>query len=515
MHRGDCARAQCHGQVGGVFVGVKTKAGEPVLRITRPHGLQDADGNHVFRLRQCAAQRHRAFKRAVVVFGLPGLAAGGAAVEEQGGVIDDGGGCEAFFQRRRVDEGLEAGARLAPGLCDVVELVLAEVKATHQRLDGTTARVHGHKSPFHFRQLGSFPGVFHGFGNTDDRTTPQLDVGRGFVAQAGLYGFEAVTSNVDGLAITAHNHQLLGTGFQHHSGHQVAVVRVLQQHIVDGFVHLFRVGRQGNEFFRAPVNLAAFVVHDAAAQRLVSGLLVGRIQRGVHVQATGVNLGAVLRINQLAYHFCNIFGMDACAVGARADDQFFRLGFCGLLGGDKANVFHALDDVELARPGAAGVGDRVVGRRCLGQTRQHGGFGNTDVFQRFAKIGFRRCGKTIGAVAQVDLVHVDLKNLVLGQHVLQLECQQHFVNLATERSFGRKIDVACHLHGDGGGSLAFQTANVGQTSAHHAFVVHPTVLVKTGVFNGKYGIFHDRRNVLDRRQIAPFLAKLSQQRTFG
>ena len=54
----------------------------------------------------------------------------------------------------------------------MVELVLAEVKATHQRLDGTTARVHGHKSTFHFGQLGRFPGVFDGFGNTDDRSTP-------------------------------------------------------------------------------------------------------------------------------------------------------------------------------------------------------------------------------------------------------------------------------------------------------------------------------------------------------
>ena len=89
-----------------------------------------------------------------------------------------------------------------------------------------------------------------------------------------------------------------------------------------------------------------------------------------------------------------------------------------MLGGDEAVFFHALNDVELANAGTLGVADRVIGRRGLGETRQHGGFSNGDVFQGVAEIRFAGRSKTIGAVAQKDLVHVDLKNLLLGEQVL-------------------------------------------------------------------------------------------------
>jgi hypothetical protein len=75
-------------------------------------------------------------------------------IEEQRRVVDHRGRREALFQRRRVDEGLEAGPRLPPGLRDVVELVLAEVEAAHQRADGAGARVHGHQGAFDLGQLG-------------------------------------------------------------------------------------------------------------------------------------------------------------------------------------------------------------------------------------------------------------------------------------------------------------------------------------------------------------------------
>ena len=60
----------------------------------------------------------------------------------------------------------------------------------------------------------------------------------------------------------------------------------------------------------------------------------------------------------------------------------------GLFSGDVAVFFHALDDVELARPCPLGVADGVVSRRCFGQARQHGGFRDGDFLERFAKVSF-------------------------------------------------------------------------------------------------------------------------------
>ena len=79
---------------------VEAELSDMALRERGASGLQDADRNHVFRLRQTVAQRHRALESAVVVFGLPRLAAGGPGVKEQRRVVDDRRRCEAFFQGR-------------------------------------------------------------------------------------------------------------------------------------------------------------------------------------------------------------------------------------------------------------------------------------------------------------------------------------------------------------------------------------------------------------------------------
>ena len=67
-----------------MFFFVKTKFGDPLLRIARANSLQDANGNHVFRFGQAFAHAHGAFESAVVVFGFPWLATRDACIKEQG-----------------------------------------------------------------------------------------------------------------------------------------------------------------------------------------------------------------------------------------------------------------------------------------------------------------------------------------------------------------------------------------------------------------------------------------------
>ena len=70
--------------------------------------------------------------------------------------------------------------------------------------------------------------------------------------------------------------------------------------IVNHILGLFRIFRQGDEFFRATVNLAPFEIHDALAQGSVGGRLLHRRQRGVDIQAAGVGVVPVLAVDQLA-----------------------------------------------------------------------------------------------------------------------------------------------------------------------------------------------------------------------
>ena len=97
---------------------------------------------------------------------------------------------------------------------------------------------------------------------------------------------------------------------------------------------------------------------------------------------------------------------------------------------DEAVVEHALNDVELARSCALGVVDGVVGRWGFGQACEHRGFGHADGLQGFAEISFTGGGKAVSAVAQKNLIEINLKNLVFGQQVFELEGQQQLVNFA-------------------------------------------------------------------------------------
>ena len=141
-----------------MLVSFEAEAGNPVLRVLRTDRLQNPDGHHVLGFLQGCTQAHGPVKSAVVIFGLPRLAAGHAGIKKQRRVINDRGRREAFFKRCRIDERLETRARLTPGLCHVVEFIFIKIKTANQCADGAVARVDGDESAFDFRQLGDLPG---------------------------------------------------------------------------------------------------------------------------------------------------------------------------------------------------------------------------------------------------------------------------------------------------------------------------------------------------------------------
>ena len=94
--------------------------------------------------------------------------------------------------------------------------------------------------------------------------------------------------------------------------------------------------------------------------------------------------------------------------------------------------------------------------------------------------------------------------------MFQLEGQQNFVKFAGEGFFGRQIHIARHLHGDGGGPLAFGAAHIGQARANHPQIVHAAVLVKARVFNGQHRVNHHVGNVVDGGQRAALFTKFTQ-----
>jgi hypothetical protein len=274
------------------------------------------------------------------------------------------------------------------------------------------------------------------------------------------------------------------------------------------------VVRQVHMVFGSAVDLPALVVQQPLAQRPVRHALVLGLDRQVDVQSPRVGLLAVLVEHQLPCGLGDELRMQD-GIGRRPVAQLLVLGGLVLLGRDEAVVEHALDDVLLAHRGALGVGDGVVGRRRLRQPGQHGRLGHGDVLQRLAEVRLARGRKTVGPLPEVDLVHVDLEDLLLGQQALDLQGEQDLVDLARERLFAGQVEVARHLHRDGGRALALRLVELRQSGADDAEVVHPAMLVEAGVLDGQHGVLHHLRDVADRREVAPLLAVFAEHDAVG
>lgn len=173
---------------------------------------------------------------------------------------------------------------------------------------------------------------------------------------------------------------------------------------------------------------------------------------------------------------------------------------------------HALEDVLLADDRALPVDHRVVGRRGLGQTGQHGRLRHAELIERLVEVDRRGRRETVGAFAQVDLVHVQLQNLVLAVNRFELVGQHDLHDLAAIGFLPAQEEDTRDLHGDGAGSLGMLAGHeVAERGAGDARVVHRPVFVVPGVLDGEQGLPHRLRDPIDRHELAPLFAVLGEQ----
>ena len=117
--------------------------------------------------------------------------------------------------------------------------------------------------------------------------------------------------------------------------------------------------------------------------------------------------------------------------------------------------------------------------------------------QRLAEVDLRRRGEAVGALAEEDLVDVELEDLVLGQVGLDLPGEQDLAELAGDRLLAGQEEVAGDLHGDRAGALLGAGREVGERGARDAQIVDAAVLIEALVLGGQNGLFHDIRDVAD------------------
>ena len=156
----DRAGTERHGEIGRILGCVKTEFGNVILGILRSDGLQNANGNQVLGFGQGVSHAHGAIEPALVILGCPGCSTGLGRIDDQGCIVDDGRRSKTLFQGGGIYEWFKAGAGLAPGLGNMVELAVVEVEPADQRINGAIARARRNKCSLCLGYLCDFPCAF-------------------------------------------------------------------------------------------------------------------------------------------------------------------------------------------------------------------------------------------------------------------------------------------------------------------------------------------------------------------
>ncbi len=110
---------------------------------------------------------------------------------------------------------------------------------------------------------------------------------------------------------------------------------------------------------------------------------------------------------------------------------------------------HAAQDPVAPLFAAGRINQWIECRRCLRQAGDHRQLCDAKLRNGLAVVHLRSRLDSIGTIAKVDLVDVQLEDFVLAELALYLQCQQYLVDLARETPLTGKEVILRHLHGNG------------------------------------------------------------------
>ena len=254
------------------------------------------------------------------------------------------------------------------------------------------------------------------------------------------------------------------------------------------------------------------VIQYVIAHRLLGGLLVFAGDGGIDAIAVFISPLAVAIDHFLAHHFAQIRRGegDFRRMIAGVDNVVTRLIVLGL--GDIAFAQHSRQYDVAAGGGAVHRIQRVERRRRLRQPGDHRHFTQGQLIDRFAEIDLRSGADAIGAVAEVNLVQVQLKDFIFTQQLFDADREESLFDLAHQRLFRAEEEVTRQLLGNGAGALggmAGEQRDAGRTE--DADRVDAVMLIETAVFSGDKRLNQLRRHLLQRDRNTPFLAILRDE----
>ena len=282
------------------------------------------------------------------------------------------------------------------------------------------------------------------------------------------------------------------------------------------------VGRNGLAR-AAPDAKAAVIAFQTIAQGLGGNLLQIGIDRRADRQAAPEEFRLAEGGGKLAADFIGEIvarGQRLAEGGVIAvlhgQERGFRLG-PGLIAGDVAVFGHPVQNIGAAFQRAVLVADGMHFRRRLGQRGEIGRLARGQRRKRLVEIGLRSGGNAIAVLAKEDLVQVKLKDLVLGQRLLQPGGEDDFLDLAFAGAVARQKEVLHHLLGDGRSPAQFLPARQDRIAegGGHAGDIIAVMGVEILVLGGDEGVLHQIGDILDRHEKPPFLREFVDDAAFA
>ena len=196
---------------------------------------------------------------------------------------------------------------------------------------------------------------------------------------------------------------------------------------------------------------------------------------------------------------------------ARHNVERRALSLLNLLRLDEAILLHLVQHA-IARFGGAlrtAIG-RGVAIGGADNTGEKGGLVHGDIANVFIEIGERAFGKAVdgkaAAIAEINLVGVELENLLLVKTVLEFDSHNGFRHLTAPGTLGGKEEAARKLHGEGAGALgdAF-AAKIGPCGAKNTHEIETGMLEKALILGGEDRV-HEHSGDIVKADPAAFLA---------
>ena len=259
---------------------------------------------------------------------------------------------------------------------------------------------------------------------------------------------------------------------------------------------------------------------DDGARRSLGRRLAVRIDRGVDLKAA---LQDRVAREVLLKKLLDVVGevrVGAGVVGELAvvEDELLCRGGVVLLLGDVARLKHTVEDEVASAHAVLGIAERVVEGGGVRQADERRGLGDAQLARVLVEVRDARGLDAVGAVAVVDGVHVHVEDLVFGVHLLHLDGDVGFADLALERHLEllvREDRVSYQLLRDGGAAALLASAGeLAHDGAQDALRVHAVVLVEALVL-GVDGALEDVRRHLVEVDRATILQEVGRDLVAG